>query len=26
VFLHDPAGNAREFTAFADDSQIFAST
>ncbi|WP_329089183.1 MULTISPECIES: VOC family protein [unclassified Streptosporangium] len=24
MFLHDPAGNALEFKAFADDSQIFA--
>jgi len=26
MFLHDPAGNALEFKAFADDSQIFATT
>ena len=25
MFLHDPAGNALEFKAFADDSQVFAS-
>jgi extradiol dioxygenase family protein len=24
MFLHDPAGNALEFKAFADDSQVFA--
>ncbi|MDQ3627755.1 MAG: VOC family protein [Actinomycetota bacterium] len=24
MFLHDPAGNAMEFKAFADDSQVFA--
>ena len=24
MFLHDPAGNALEFKAFADDAQIFA--
>jgi extradiol dioxygenase family protein len=26
MFLHDPAGNAIEFKAFADDSQVFATT
>jgi len=24
MFLHDPAGNALEFKAFADDAQVFA--
>lgn len=26
MFLHDPAGNAIEFKAFADDTQVFATT
>ena len=26
MFLHDPAGNALEFKAFADDSQVFATS